>query len=226
MEKLKLKFMEKAEPALISEGMIASLCMAVMIRLVSKQRITVRDFAGWTATVKPAYILPLPKSFPPATDTKTSEFDEVRATRLEKPAEKRGLLEGAPALLVMPVVVTDVYPDVLIVANAERQYFTVLPRDLHVLPAYFPFSPDRKQESIYLAPGSEADWTCVCGNDDEQRFYYSDIRGNELNPSANGPWKGYWSCEYCGRVFHQDKLIIVDQNSRPCFLHGDEPSRD
>jgi hypothetical protein len=220
------KCMERKETILISEGMAASLCIAVMIKQVTKQKVRVRDFAGWDCTVKPNYIHPLTKAFPPDFDCKPTKFDSLRAANVEKPVERRGLIEGAPALLVMPVIVKAVYEDVLLVLNAERQLLTVLPRHLHVLPAYFPFCADRKQESIYLAPGSEFDWTCVCGNNDEQRFYHCDIRGNELPPLADGGWEGHLACQSCGRVFHQDKLIVVDQNPKPCFVKGDQPSSD
>jgi hypothetical protein len=142
------------------------------------------------------------------------------------PVEKRGLIEGAPALLVMPVIVEAVYEEVLLVKNAERQILTILPSHILVLPAYFPFYADRKQESIYLAPGSEFGWTCVCGNDDEQSFYHCDIRGNEQLPLADGEWEGHHACVFCGRVFHQDELIVVDQNPTPYFVKGDRPSHD
>ena len=218
--------MERSETVLITEGMVASLCIAVMIKEVAKQKIRVRDFAGWDCTVKPNYIHPLTKSFPPDFDSKPTKFDHLRAAKVEKPVEKRGLIQGAPALLVMPVIVKAVDEEVLLVMNAEKQLLTILPRHLHVLPAYFPFCADRKQESIYLAPGSEYDWTCVCGNSDEQCFYHCDIRGNEQPPLAEGGWEGHKACEFCGRVFHQDKLIVIDQNPKPCFVKGDEPTRD
>src|SRR6266581_2297606 len=102
---MKQKFMERSETVLITEGMVASLCIAVMIRLVTKQKVRVRDFAGWDCTVKPNYIHPLTKSFPPDVDSKPTKFDSIRAANVERPVEKRGLIEGAPALLVMPVIV-------------------------------------------------------------------------------------------------------------------------
>ncbi len=223
---MKQKFMERTETVLITEGMLASLCIAVMIKHVTKQKVSVRDFAGWHGTFKPNYVQPLTKSFPPAFDSKPTKFDNLRTANVERPVDKRGLVEGAPALLVMPVIVEEVFEDVLLVLNSERQHFSILPRHLHVLPAYFPFCADRKQESIYLDPGSEFDWTCACGNDDEQRFYHCDIRGNEQPPLEDGGWEGHQACEFCGRVFHQDKLIVIDQNPKPRFVKGDEPTRD
>ena len=216
--------MKRTETTLITEEMIASLCVAVMIKEVTRQKVRVRDFAGWHCTVKPNYIHPLTKLFPPEFENKPTKFDSLRAASVERPVDKRGLIDGAPALLVMPVIVKAVYDDVLLVLNADRQVFTILPRHLHILPTYFPFCADRKQESIYLAPGSEYDWTCVCGNDDEQRFYTCDIRGNELPPLADGGWEGHHACELCGRVFHQDNLIVIDQNPTPRFVKGDQPS--
>jgi hypothetical protein len=61
--------MKRTESVLITEGMVASLCIAVMIKRIIKHRVRVRDFSGWDCYVKSDYIQPLTKSFPP-------DFDE------------------------------------------------------------------------------------------------------------------------------------------------------
>jgi hypothetical protein len=214
----------RTETVVIGEGMIAAIVMAVVIKATSKKSMTVRNFEGWEADVSPNYILQLPKTFPPAGEWKLTKQDKEREKEIDRPAKKYNLAEGLPVLLVMPVVVRSVEEEAVLVINAEEEFLTILPRHLHVLPTYFPFRVDRKQESIYTAPGSEFGWTCVCGNKNESRFYFCDIQGNELAPIEGSGWNGLRACEDCGRVFHQEKLIIIDQNTRPIFMYGDVPT--
>jgi hypothetical protein len=214
----------RTETVIIGKGMVASLLMAVMIKQTNKKAVTVRNYEGWEAVVSPQYLNPIPKTFPLEGAGKPTQYDKERAKKIEKVPKKVNLTEGAPALLTMPVIVRSVEDQAVVVLNAEDQFLTVLARHLHVLPAYFPFRVDRKQESIYVAPGSEFDWTCVCGNKDENRFYPCDIRGNEMSRGEGCGWDGLRACRDCGRVFHQDKLIILDQNTRPTFLYGDLPN--
>src|SRR5258708_12327948 len=132
---MKQKFMERTETVLITEGMLASLCIAVMIKHVTKQKVSVRDFAGWHGTFKPNYVQPLTKSFPPAFDSKPTKFDNLRTANVERPVDKRGLVEGAPALLVMPAILEEVFQHVLLILNSSLHPFSILPPHLHTLHA-------------------------------------------------------------------------------------------
>lgn len=223
---MKKEAFKRTETVVIAQQTVAAVCMAVVILEVTPQKVKVRSLDGWHGTVSTRYVQPFSKTFPDHRENKLTQFDKQREKNLEKPPKKFGMVAGAPALLSMPVVVQSADKDAVLVLNDDRQYLTLLPRHVHVLPAYLPFLPNRKQESIYLEPGSEHGWTCVCGNDDENCFYPSDIRGNELTIEVDGGWDGLYTCQCCGRVFHMDKLIILDQNIQPVFLSGDEPSEE
>jgi hypothetical protein len=54
-------------------------------------------------------------------------------------------------------------------------------------------------------------FTCECGNNSSSDGFATTVGGKEVEPDADGPWAGEYTCERCGKIYDQNKSYEHNQ---------------